>query len=666
MTSKAPCDERVLILLPTVRDGERTRKALDESGIACIVCQDLNHLCEKIIAGAGVALITEEALAADRHDRLAGALRAQPAWSDFPLIIVTRTRAKRQPSPFRESMNVSLIERPVRLRSLLSVVRAALRSRLHQYQVRDHLTQRERQASVLRDKEEHLQFALAAGRLGSWDLDLATGQMECSALFKENVGLPADQPLSYPVLLELLHPDDRERVQTAIGRALEQRAAYDVEYRASWPDGTTRWLLMRGRAQYGADGAPLCMSGVLLDITDRRRNEEALRDADRKKDDFLALLAHELRNPLAPIRTGLQVLRMARDHEVRDRSQQMMERQLGHMVRLIDDLLDISRINRNKMELRMAPVLLADAVSSAVETARPAIEAAGHELTLKLPPEPVLLNADLTRLAQVFANLLTNSAKYTERGGRIALRADRSDAEVVVKVQDSGIGIPADALPTIFDMFAQVDRPVERSTGGLGIGLALVKGLVEMHGGTVSATSGGPDRGSEFTVRLPALPVSAAAAVGPAAADPDLPSGPKRRILVVDDNRDSADSMADMLRLCGNEVAIAHDGLEAVEQAEAFGPHVILMDVGMPRLNGLDAARRIRALSTGKAIIIIALTGWGQDHDRLRSRQAGCDGHLVKPVTLADLQRLISDSMPASDAHRDGAEIRGARKDLKA
>ena len=288
-------------------------------------------------------------------------------------------------------------------------------------------------------------------------------------------------------------------------------------------------------------------------------------------------------------------------------------------------------------------VALADVVNAAVETSRPAIDAEYHELNVSLPQRPVFLDGDLTRLAQVFSNLLTNSAKYTERGGRIWLTAERRGGEVVVSVRDNGIGIPAESLENIFDMFCQVDRDTERSTSGLGIGLALVKGLVEMHGGTVTATSEGPGRGSTFTVTLPAAIPQREATI-PAAFDHEqADSGPQRRILVVDDNRDGVESLAMMLRLIGNDVRTARDGVEALAQSEAFRPEIVLMDVGMPRLNGLDAARRIREMPWGRAMLIIALTGWGQDEDKERSREAGCDGHLVKPVILADLERLLAD-----------------------
>jgi PAS domain S-box-containing protein len=368
-----------------------------------------------------------------------------------------------------------------------------------------------------------------------------------------------------------------------------------------------------------------------------------LRAADRRKDEFIALLAHELRNPLAPIRNGLQVLRIAEgDVNALSQTRAMMERQLGHMVRLIDDLLDISRINQNKMELRRSRVALRDVINSAVETARPFIEEAGQELIITLPSEPVHLSADVTRLAQVFSNLLTNSAKYTGRGGRIWLTAQRRDGEAVVSVRDTGIGIPAEAMPRIFDMFSQVDRSIERSSGGLGIGLALVKGLVEMHDGIVTAASDGPGMGSTFTITLPALD-EVAESFAVAASSVEKITGPRRRILVVDDNRDAAASMAMILKLRGDDVRTAHDGIEAVEVAERFRPQVILMDVGMPRLNGLDATRRIRQQPWGQAMTIIALTGWGQEGDRSQSRKAGCDGHLVKPVSLSDVEKLLEE-----------------------
>ncbi|QEL18675.1 hybrid sensor histidine kinase/response regulator [Limnoglobus roseus] len=429
---------------------------------------------------------------------------------------------------------------------------------------------------------------------------------------------------------------DREIEQV---RATKQPLRGEVPFAGTFGRRVYDYLLM---PVLGADGEVEAVAGITRDVTDRQAMEQELRDQDRKKDDFIALLAHELRNPLAPIRNGLQVLRLgAGNPEASAKAREMMDRQLGHMVRLIDDLLDVSRINRNKMELRRARVSLTDVIASAVETARPALDAAGHELTVALPATPVVLDADLTRMAQVFSNLLTNSAKYTPKGGRVWLSAERVAGRVVVSVRDTGIGIPAESLPAIFDMFSQVDRSVEKATGGLGIGLALVKGLVEMHGGTVTAASAGEGQGTTFTVSLPEA--ERVEFHGPTVTELP-PATSARRILVVDDNRDGAESMADMLRLLGHEVRTAFDGVEAVAAAEASRPDVILMDVGMPRLNGMDATRRIREQPWGKGITILALTGWGQENDREQSSAAGCDGHLVKPVEAADLLRALAEA----------------------
>ena len=379
-------------------------------------------------------------------------------------------------------------------------------------------------------------------------------------------------------------------------------------------------------------------------VLQNKRTEAAFQELDRRKDEFLAILAHELRNPLAPLSNSLEVLRLAENSsELREQTRGVMERQVRQMVRLVDDLMDVSRMTRGKVELRRERTELAAVLESAVETARPVIEASGHELTVTLPPEPVLLDADPSRLAQVFSNLLNNAAKYTEQAGQIRLIASRQEGEVVVKVRDTGIGIPGDVLPRIFDIFTQGDRSLERAQGGLGIGLSIVRGMVELHGGSVMARSAGPGQGSEFAVRLPVLAaptpeIQAAEGDGEPAA---LPA--HRRILVADDNQDSAESLALLLTLRGSEVRIAHDGWEAVEAAAAFAPDIVLLDIGMPRLNGYEAARKIREQDRrGERMVLIALTGWGQDEDRQRSTEAGFDFHLVKPVDFAALEQLLA------------------------
>ncbi|HEV2855287.1 MAG TPA: PAS domain S-box protein [Thermoanaerobaculia bacterium] len=504
------------------------------------------------------------------------------------------------------------------------------------------VTERKRAEEALRASEQRFRALTAHAPVGIFLADREGNCLFVNECWCEITGLSPEEARGQG-WARALHPDDRERIFHEWYAAAEAGQPFAGEYRFRTPEGRVTWVQGRAVGRRDEAGQVREYIGTVMDITERREAVEALKEADRRKDEFLALLAHELRNPLAPLRNGLQVMRLASgDADIVARSRDMMDRQLSHMVRLIDDLLDVSRISRNKMELRRSRVLLADVVSSAVETARPVLEAAGHELTVSLPPEPVHLDADLTRLAQVFGNLLNNSAKYTERGGHIWLTATRQGDQVSVAVRDTGIGIPAFALPSIFDMFSQVDRSIERSTGGLGIGLALVKGLVEMHGGTVEAASPGQGKGSTFTVRLPVLKDRAELPRTLAEAWPES-SGAKRRILVVDDNQDSASSMAMMLQLLGNEVRSAHDGAEALELAEQFRPQVVLMDIGMPRLNGYEATRRIRERPWGRDIAVIALTGWSQEMDRAKSKEAGCDGHLVKPVTLPALEKLLAE-----------------------
>jgi CheY-like chemotaxis protein len=373
--------------------------------------------------------------------------------------------------------------------------------------------------------------------------------------------------------------------------------------------------------------------------------EEALQRAtegDRRKDEFLATLAHELRNQLGPVMSSLEVIkRAAADTNLLGRARTTMERQLLHMNRLVDDLLDVSRIARDQLELRMAPVDLGVTLEYAVEASRPAIEAAGHNLTLTPSREPVLLEADSVRLTQVFGNLLTNACKYTDPGGRIDVAVELQGSDVVVHVADNGWGIPPGLLGTVFERFVQVDRSAERAQGGLGIGLALARQLVELHGGTLTAQSEGLGQGSEFLVRLPILSNrSLVLASAPVLAH--RVQAHAHRILLVDDNRDAVESLAVLLTIAGYEVRTAHDGAAAIEQAASYRPEVILLDIGLPKLNGYEVCRRIRAEPWGKAMVVIALTGWGQEDDRRQTAQAGFTGHLVKPVDYALLSELLA------------------------
>jgi PAS domain S-box-containing protein len=371
-----------------------------------------------------------------------------------------------------------------------------------------------------------------------------------------------------------------------------------------------------------------------------------VREAARRKDEFLAMLAHELRNPLAPIRNAVQILKMpGADRSTVERARAMMERQVQHLVRLVDDLLDVSRIMRGKIELRRERIDLAVVVARAVETAYPAIGASGHKLKVALPPEPIMLEADPIRLAQAIANLLNNAAKYTEREGHIGIAAEQVGDEAIVRVQDTGIGIATEMLPRIFDLFVQADRSRDRAQGGMGIGLTLVRSLVQMHGGTVRAYSGGMGKGSEFVLRLPALPRARRPEVMPKQVDGCPPDHhARRRILVVDDNVDAAESLAMLLRLEGQDVRVAHDGAAALKAVQAEVPELVFLDLGMPGMDGYEVARRLRQQPALQKIVLVALTGWGQEEDRRRTKEAGFDQHLVKPVEPGQLHQLLGES----------------------
>jgi signal transduction histidine kinase/CheY-like chemotaxis protein len=410
------------------------------------------------------------------------------------------------------------------------------------------------------------------------------------------------------------------------------------------PDGRRLTALAHASPIHNEMGELIGAVNVLVDISDRKRAEDALREADRSKNEFLATLAHELRNPLAPIRAAVKILQIKSKATPESQSAlEVIERQTRQMTRLIDDLLDVARITSNKLELRRDQIELRAILDAAVETSRPLIEQRGHKLAVRAPAAPIYIDGDLVRLAQVVSNLLNNAAKYTDRGGRIWLTATRKENEAVIKVRDTGIGILAEALPHIFEMFTQADRPINGSAGGLGIGLTLVKRLVEMHGGIIMAKSAGQGKGSEFVVRVPLASAHLSQPEILTNGRLESTTGPIKpiRILVVDDNQDSADSLGLLLKLLGNEVRIAHDGLAAVDLANEFEPRVVVLDIGLPTLNGFEAAERIRKQPWGKQAVMIAVTGWGEPVDRQRSKEAGFDHHLVKPVDPDVLTRLL-------------------------
>lgn len=893
-------DERILVLMPTAKDGVRTQNALTEAGLNCAICGDMTELCREIAQGAGVALLTEEAVAGDKFGHLLETLREQPAWSDLPLVVLVHEGGEGRQALFRETMNVSLVERPLRMRSLLSVLRAALRSRHHQYAIRDHLRERERQAQALRESQERAhrllefhqavtanmgeglyavdtqglvtyvnptaealfgwtsaellgrkmhdlthykhpdgspfpaeecaglrvlregttlrdhedvfirkdgsffpvvyssaplkaegravglvvvfrdiserqradeaQARLAAivessddaivsktlgGRILTWNAGaerlfgysasevigqsitllipserqgeeqsilerLSRGEriehFETVRVTKDGRRIPISLTISpirdgsgriigaskvarditarkraeealresqqrFALLAEFVpqlvwtadpdgtvdyvngrwrdftgqtqeealqhgwigavHPEDVANVRRRWQESLQSGQPIECECQLRAADGHHEWFLARGVPLRDEQGRITKWFGSCTGIDNQKRLEQVLKEADRRKDEFLATLAHELRNPLAPIRNALHLLSLE-DPSGSDAQfcHNIIERQVENLVRLVDDLLDVSRITRGKIELQKERVSVANVVARAVESSRPLIDAHNHALSVELPNEALWIHADPVRIAQVLLNLLNNAAKYTRDGGKIALHAERSGSEVVISIRDTGIGIAPDMLPRVFDAFTQIEAGRARSEGGLGIGLTLVRRLTEMHGGTVEARSDGLGKGCVFTVYLPLLIDEAFAAEAGRDRDDGKFVAP-RRILIVDDNRDAAKSLATLLRLLGNDVRTAHDGLGGLQEALHYRPDVVILDIGLPGMDGLDVCRRLRS-EGHQEMLLVALTGYGQDDDRRRSQDAGFNAHLVKPVNLDELKDLLT------------------------
>ena len=461
------------------------------------------------------------------------------------------------------------------------------------------------------------------------------------------VGLDSIEAASRRHVRDFFLPEDQAMIMDEFFPSVVARGHGEVDVRfRHFTTGETRWMSYKVIALTDAAGQPVAFATVSQDVTQRRQLEDNLRTlaanlsaADRQKNEFLATLAHELRNPLAPLANMVEVLkRVEGDGRVRAVALATMERQLQQLVRLVDDLLDLNRISHNRLELRKSPAELRSVIEQAMDAARPIADAAGHHMRLACDVEAIHMSADVVRLGQVFGNLLNNSCKYTDPGGTITVRLSRQQGEAVVAVEDTGAGIPPDRVDSIFDMFTQIEQSRERAQGGLGIGLTLVRRLVQMHGGSVEARSAGVGQGSQFVVRLPIVHEPAPAAAAPAVFSRDAAA---RRILVVDDNQDAAGSLAMLLELDGHEIITVHDGMAALEAADARRPEVVLLDIGLPLLDGYEVCRRIRQQPWGAEMVLLALTGWGQEADRDRTRAAGFDGHLVKPVDYTELMTLL-------------------------
>ena len=522
--------------------------------------------------------------------------------------------------------------------------------------------------NALAASRARLQFALESAHVGEWDLDLESDTSARSLRHDLCFGYTRPVPRWGLVTFKThVHPADLARVEQTFSEALGWRDEMHFECRVIWPDGSVHWIEVHATV-FRLGGQPRTMAGIVVDISERKFADEALRDADRRKDIFLATLAHELRNPLAPISNSLAIMRRSSSNELHAQAMGTVEKQLSHLVRLVDDLLDVSRISQGKLTLRLARIDVAEVLRSAIDSALPRIERKQQQLEVQWPDSPIAIDGDLTRLTQALTNVLDNAAKYTLEGGRIQLSACREFGEVAITVRDNGAGIHPANLGQVFELFTQVGRTRDQSQGGMGIGLALVKRLVEMHGGSVHARSAGESRGTTVVLRLPmpvtpptvalggaqpqpqpAVPANASRA--PLAPEPEPEPEPelrpeiaarRLRVLVVDDNADSADSLAMLLQLMGHESMIARDGEQAVELAATYLPNVILMDIGLPGCDGYEASRRIRAQAPQRNLLIVALTGWGQAADRERSRQAGLDQHLVKPIDPEHLETLLA------------------------
>lgn len=596
-----------------------------------------------------------------RHDQIFGYSTLLPEWS-LPIFLDHVVPAERAAveAAFMEAIEVTgVLDLVCRIRRTDGEVRwiwTKARSRpataerpAHMLGIVGDLTERKAREEAARDARSRLESVLATGSIGTWEYDVPAGTVQGDRNLARMFGVSERDADGGPIdrYLEAIHPDDRERVAETIGRSIASGDFYEADYRLVSSDGAITWVTARGRVDRDAAGVAQRMPGVVIDISSQHAAAErqraltaALEKSNRQKDVFLATLAHELRNPLAPLRNALALIERAGDDPATVRgTREMMQRQLAQLIRLVDDLLDVNRIERDRLELRVVSARLRPILENAVETIAPLIAAKGHELKLDLPSESLTLDCDPARLAQVFTNLLDNAAKYTPPGGHIELGVSVEDEVAVVHVRDDGPGIPTERLAEVFELFTQLDSERTKVGGGLGIGLTLARRLLALHGAELSADSEGIGRGATFTARLPL----SASVLGPAPAKPRRGLRLERlHVLVADDNVDSADTLRMLFEHHGARVSVAHDGAEALERAQKGEPAVLVLDIGMPELDGHEVCRAVRDTEWGRGARLIAVTGWGQQRDREATREAGFDHHLVKPVDADALLALVA------------------------
>jgi signal transduction histidine kinase/CheY-like chemotaxis protein len=659
-------EKRVLLVAPTVRDGEITRSLLAKAGLTCVVCESLYHLVKELHVGAGALLLTEEAITGEGINELLTTVDKQPSWSDLPVVMMMR-QGDQSPiaaGVLRSLRNVTLLERPAPTLSVVSTVQAAVRGRERQYQMRDQFESIRKGEMRSRELQEQLEIAVDASELGTFHCDIPLDKIVWNARCKAHFWLPQDAEIDFDLFYSILYPDDRERTREAIAACVYGGKVYDIEYRTVSPQGELRWLRSTGRTYYKEE-KPVCFDGTTQDITDRKRVDEERKQlfeiertarveaerTSRMKDEFLATLSHELRTPLNAILGWTQLLkRDQQDPQMLSEAISVIERNARAQTQLIEDLLDMSRIISGNVRLDVQWVELSEIINAAIENVMPTAETKGVRLEKVFDRLVGSISGDPARLQQVLWNLLTNAIKFTPKGGKVRVFAKLMQSDVEISVADTGEGISPDFLPHLFERFSQADGSVKRKHRGLGLGLSIVKNLVEMHGGTVRANSRGMGLGATFIVHLPLQaskssegeenPPHTRMLLSDLSVECERPNLRGIKVLVVEDESDARELLRRFLVECDALPAVAVSAAEAQRILLTFKPDVIVSDIGMPQTDGYEFIRDVR--KQGLTTPAVALSAYARAEDRIRSAQTGYQTHLAKPVEPAELLAVIA------------------------